>query len=58
MFVDLEKKNIVRRPEKEFWLYVEYVDLAKKVVLGCPPDKELEERFLFVFNCWFTVTDS
>ena len=54
MFVDLEK-IIVRRPEKEFWLYVEYVDLAKKVVLGCPPDKEFEERFLF---CWFTVRDS
>ena len=55
MFVDLEK-IIVRRPEKEFWLCIEYVDLAKKELLGCPPDREFENRFLFV--CWFTVRDS
>ena len=33
------------RPEKEFWLCVEYVDLAKKELLGCPPDKELKKGF-------------
>ena len=50
VFVDLEI-IIIRRPEKEFWLCIEYVDLAKKELLGCPPDKEFEKRFLFV--CWF-----